>query len=267
MDVKDRVIIITGGASGIGAALGRLFVEEGAAHVALADLDRPGAEAVAHEIGDRASAHGLDVTDAAAVKALVDTVEANHGPVGLYVSNAGILVADTPDFTIFSASDADWRKSWDVNVHAHLHACRAVLPGMLARGEGGFLITASAAGLLSQIGASAYSATKHAAVGFAESLAITHGDDGIYVAALCPQAVESKMSAGAEDSSAALDGVMPGPEMARRTLDQMREGRFMIRPHEQVEQYFQAKAADYDRWVGAMRKLRRKQMERTGRPI
>ncbi|MFC4348430.1 SDR family oxidoreductase [Kordiimonas lipolytica] len=267
MDVKDKVVVVTGGASGIGEALAKLFAAEGAKAVAIADMDAEGAERVAGEIGPVAKAYRLDVTDGAAVKAMVEDVEASAGPVDLYCSNAGIIFSDAPTWSVINCTDAQWQKIWEVNVFAHVLACRAVLPGMIERGSGAFLITASAAGLLSQIGDSSYSTTKHAAVGFAESLAIAHGDDGIYVGCLCPQAVTSKMTAGAEKSSAAADGIMPAEELATRTLAMMREGRFMIRPHEQVEGYFKHKANDYDRWVGGMRKFRRNQLATTGRPI
>lgn len=267
MDVKDKVIFITGGASGIGKALAELFAAEGAKAIAVADMDNDGVITVADTIGAQASAYTLDVTDEEAVKAAVDDFEAKCGAIDLYFSNAGIFFSDGPDWTAISQSNAQWEKIWQVNVHAHVHALRAVLPSMLEREGCGFIITASAAGLLSQTGDISYSTTKHAALGFAESLAITHGDDGLYVAALCPQAVQSKMTAGGEDSSAAGDGVMPADEFARRVLAQMREGRFMIRPHPEVEGYFKHKANDYDRWIGGMRKMRRLQMEKTGRPI
>jgi NAD(P)-dependent dehydrogenase (short-subunit alcohol dehydrogenase family) len=267
MDVKDKNIIITGGASGIGKALAELFAAEGAKSIAVADMDESGVKAVAASIGDHVSAYALDVTDEAGVKAMVDDFEAANGPTDLYVSNAGIFFSDAPDWTAISQSNAQWQKIWEVNVLAHILACRAVLPGMIERKSGGFLVTASAAGLLSQIGDASYSTTKHAALGFAESLAITHGDDGIYVAALCPQAVESKMTEGAEGTAAAGDGIMPASELASRTLAAMRAGKFMIRPHEQVEEYFLNKAKDYDRWVGGMRKFRRMLMDQNGRPI
>jgi NAD(P)-dependent dehydrogenase (short-subunit alcohol dehydrogenase family) len=267
MDVKGKIIAVTGGASGIGAALSKLFAAEGAKFVALADMDEAGAKAVAAEIGEGAKAYKLDVTDEAAVKAFANAVEADAGPIDLYFSNAGIIFSDAPDWTAISQTNGQWDKIWQVNVFAHVLALRAVLPQMLEREGCGFVITASAAGLLSQIGDISYSTTKHAAVGFAESLAINHGDDGLYVACLCPQAVTSKMTAGAEKSSAAGDGIMPAEEFARRVLASMREGRFMIRPHEQVEGYFLNKAKDYDRWVGGMRKFRRHQMATTGKPL
>lgn len=267
MDVKDKVIVVTGGASGIGKALCEKFAEEGAKAIAVADMDAEGAAAVAQSIGDQAKSYPLDVTDENAVQAMVDDVTETFGPVDLYFSNAGIFFSDGPDWTSISQTNEQWEKIWQVNVHAHVHALRAVLPSMLERGGCGFVITASAAGLLSQIGDISYSTTKHAAVGFAESLAITHGDDGLYVAALCPQAVKSKMTAGGEDSSAAQDGLMEADEFARRVLAAMRDGCFMIRPHPEVEGYFQHKANNYDRWVGGMRKFRRNQMEANGRPI
>lgn len=267
MDVKDKVIVITGGASGIGKALAELFAAEGAKAVAIADMDYESAQAVAESIGAQAKAYRLDVTDEQAVHTVVDEFEASSGPIDLYCSNAGIIFSDAPDWTTISQSNAQWQKIWEVNVMAHVLACRAVLPQMIKRGSGGFMVTGSAAGLLSQIGDTSYSTTKHAAVGFAESLAISHGDDGIYVGCICPQAVKSKMTADVEDSSAAVDGVMAADEFARRVLAQMREGRFMIRPHETVEQYFLNKAQDYDRWIGGMRKFRRHQMETTGKPV
>ena len=267
MDVKDKVVIVTGGASGIGKALAECFAREGAKAVAIADMDFDGAQVAARGIGVQAKAYRLDVTDEAAVKAMVDDFEAMHGHVDLYCSNAGIIFSDAPDWTTISQSNEQWQKIWEVNVLAHVLACRAVLPGMIKRKSGGFMVTASAAGLLSQIGDTSYSTTKHAAVGFAESLAITHGDDGIYVGCICPQAVKSKMTAGVEDSSAAVDGVMAADEFASRVLDQMREGRFMIRPHDTVEKYFINKAQDYDRWIGGMRKFRRHQLETTGKPV
>lgn len=267
MDVKDKVIVMTGGASGIGKALAELFSAEGAKSVAIADMDYEGAETVANAIGAQATAYNLDVTDEQAVAEMVADIEAKNGPVDLYCSNAGIIFSDGPDWQTTSQSNAQWQKIWEVNVFAHVLACRAVLPGMIERGSGGFLVTASAAGLLSQIGDTSYSTTKHAAVGFAESLAITNGDAGIYVGCVCPQAVKSKMTAGVEDSSAAVDGVMEADEFAGKVLAQMREGKFMIRPHEAVEQYFLNKGQDYDRWIGGMRKLRRHQMETTGKPV
>ncbi len=267
LDVAGKNIVITGGASGIGAALVALLAAEGAKNIAVADMNYEGALAVAEKAGPMARAYKLDVTDEEAVQAMADDFESKAGPLDLYFSNAGIIFTDAPDWTSISQSNTQWQKIWEVNVFSHVLACRAVLPGMIERGSGGIVITASAAGLLSAIGDSSYSTTKHAAVGFAENLAITHGDDGIYVGALCPQAVESQMTKDIGDSIAGMDGILPADELARRTLMQMREGCFMIRPHKEVEEYFLHKAQDYDRWIGGMRKLRRYQSEKTGRPV
>lgn len=267
MDVKDKNIIVTGGASGIGQALAMLCAKEGAKNIAVADMNYKGACAVAKAAGACATAYELDVTDEAAVKAVADDFEAKAGPLDLYFSNAGIIYTDAPGWTSISQTNTQWQKIWEVNVLSHVLACRAVLPGMVERKSGGFVITASAAGLLSAIGDSSYSTTKHAAVGFAENLAITHGDDGIYVGALCPQAVESQMTKDIGDSTAGMDGVLPADEMAHRALAEMRAGKFMIQPHKQVGEYFLHKAQDYNRWIGGMRKLRRHQLEKTGRPV
>lgn len=262
---EGKTVLVTGAGSGIGAALAQACHGAGARAVIVADLNMEAAGAVAAALGARAVQ--VDVGDEAAVREMVLAVESEFGPIDLYCSNAGVLYTDAPDWTVFSQSAKQWETSWRVNVMAHVHACRAVLPAMLERGEGAMLITASAAGLLSQIGDAAYSTTKHAAVGFAESLAIAHGDDGVYVGVLCPQGVDTAMIRGVEDSSATLDGLLGADDVAARTLEGMREGRFMIRPHPQVADYVSAKASDHDRWVGGMRKLRRKQRERTGRPL
>ena len=191
MDLDGKTIVITGGASGIGRALARRFSQEGAAHVAVADLDAAGAEAVAAEIGG--SGHGIDVTDAAAIEALVETVETNHGGIDLFCSNAGIAVPGGLD-----GLDSDWERVMAVNVTSHLYAARAVVPRMIERGGGYLLNTASAAGLLAQIGSLTYSVSKHAAVSLAEWISITHGGQGIKVSVLCPQAVNTPMIAGTD---------------------------------------------------------------------
>ena len=195
------------------------------------------------------------MTDEAAVAALVGELEAEQGPIDLYCSNAGILVTDTPGWQIHSASNEAWQKSWDVNVMAHTYACRAVLPAMLARGEGAFLITASAAGLLAQIGAAPYTVTKHAALGFAESLAITHGDDGLYVAVLCPQAVRTAMTAGGDGGVAGLDGMLEPEALADTVMETLASEAFLVLPHPEVLTYMRRKTDDYDRWLGGMRRL------------
>ena len=256
MNVAGKVVIVTGAAQGIGRALAERFHAEGAAKVVVADLNAEGAAETAARVDGLAFA--CDVGQADEVKTMVDRVEAEVGPIGLYASNAGILERD-PDFDdAASASDAAWARSWAVNVMGHVHAARALLPYWRARREGWFLGTVSAAGLLSQIGAATYSTTKHAALGFCEHLAIAHRDEGIGVSALCPQGVDTAMVRGASSSQPALlDGVLSPEAVAESVVQGLAAGRFLILPHPQVAQYMLNKAGDYDRWIGGMAKLRR----------
>ncbi len=263
MEIEGKVVVVTGAAQGIGRALCERFHREGAEQVVVTDLDGEGAKAVAGTVDGEA--RRLDVRDPDAVKRLVDEVEARYGRIDLFCSNAGILSLDGEPWWATSAPDSTWQAMWDIHVMAHVRAARACLPGMLARGAGYFLNTASAAGLLNQIGDAAYSTTKHAAIGFAESLAITHGDDGIKVSVLCPQAVATGMVEEIGDASraragqaASVDGVLSPDDVAAVTVEGLREERFLILPHPEVEDYRQAKARDYDRWLGGMRKLRRR---------
>ncbi len=263
MDVAGKVAIVTGGAAGIGRALCRALHTAGAEKVVVTDIDSEGACAVAAEIGGDHSA--LNVRDEAAIAELVARIEAEYGRVDLFCSNAGIIALDGEPWWATSAPDSTWQAMWEIHVMAHVYAARACLPGMIERGSGYFLNTASAAGLLNQIADAAYSTTKHAAIGFAEALAITHGDDGIKVSVLCPQAVATAMvedmsdgpSAGA-GSAASVDGVLTPEQVADAAIAGLGEEHFLILPHPEVETYRQAKAADYDRWLGGMRKLRRK---------
>jgi NAD(P)-dependent dehydrogenase (short-subunit alcohol dehydrogenase family) len=260
MKLKDKTVIVTGGASGIGRAMAERFAAEGA-RVAVADLAGDGAAAVAQRIGGIAVA--CDVTKESDIQALVARAEAELGPLDLFCSNAGIGFGE-PDH-VASASDAEWRISWDVHVMAHVYAARAALPGMIERGGGYFLQTASAAGLLNQIGDAAYSTTKHAAIGFAEALAISHGDDGIKVSVLCPQYVATPMLGYANDALPDLSpGVISPQQVAAAVVEGLDAERFLILPHPVVEQYRQNKAANYDRWLGGMRKLRRGIVAETG---
>lgn len=248
MEPKDKVIVVTGAASGIGRALARRFVREGAAAVVVADLAGDRAEAVAAEIG--ATALRVDVGDEADVARLVADVEARFGRIDLFCSNAGILLlggVETPT--------TDWDRIWKINVLAHVYAARAVLPGMIARGGGYLLNTASAAGLLSQIGSAPYSVTKHAAVGLAEWLAITHGEQGIKVSVLCPQAVNTPMVGGTDGGVAGVDGLMEPDQVAGAVIAGLAAERFLILPHAEVEEYMRRKTADYDRWIRGMQRL------------
>lgn len=257
--IEGAVAVVTGAAGGIGAALGAALIEAGARHVALIDQNAERLNAVAAAIGG--SSHCLDLSNGAAIAATVAGIEAQYGAIGLFCSNAGVLPVDPPDGNGASASDEDWAIGWAVNVMAHVHAARAVLPGMIARREGWLLNTVSAAGLLSQIGSAVYSTTKHAALGFAESLAIRHRDQGIGVSVLCPQAVATAMIADGALPGADGDGVLSAQEVAAAAIEGLRNGSFLILPHPQVRHYFAAKAADHDRWIGGMAKLRRRGLE------
>lgn len=252
MHVKGKVVIVTGAAGGIGRALAKRFQDENAEAVVLCDIDAQGVQRVADEIGGVAAV--CDVRDFNAVKQVVDDTENRFGRVDLYCANAGILVKGGLEI-----SDDTWQRVMDINLMAHVHAARACLPGMIARGGGSFLNTVSAAGLLSQIGAVTYSVSKHAALGFAEWLAISHGHQGIQVTVVCPQAVRTTMLDGVADGGVAgLDGVLTPAEVAGVAVQALAENRFLALPHPEVQHYFQHKAADHDRWIKAMQRLRRK---------
>ena len=251
MNINDRIIVVTGAASGIGRALAQRFHAEGAKLVVCADRDEPGAQATAAGIGG--VAFKVDVSKEAEIEALIETVEREHGPIDLFCSNAGIGVgggAETPD--------KDWQRIWDINVMAHVWAARHLVPRMAARGGGYLLNTASAAGLLSQIGSAPYAVTKHAAVGLAEWLAITHGDAGIKVSVLCPQAVRTAMTAGNPDGVASIDGMMEPEVLADSVVKGIEAEEFLILPHPEVLTYMRNKTNDYGRWIGGMRKLNRR---------
>jgi len=260
MNVKDKVVVVTGGADGIGAGLARRFAKDGAKAVIVADRNGEGAAAVAKEIGGEAVT--LDVSDGEAVAKAVADIEARHGGIDLFCSNAGVGDGDPDKNSAASSPDAVWQRAWGVNVMAHVYAARAVIPGMAARGGGYLLNTISAAGLLSQIGGAVYSTTKHAAVGFAESLAITHGDQGIKVSILCPQGVDTAMLRQGDAASQPqnLDGVLTPDDVAEAVVQGLEAENFLILPHPVVLTYMQRKTADYDRWLGGMRRLRGKMM-------
>ena len=262
MNLVDRCIVITGAASGIGRALALRFARERPRGLVLADLPSRQAPlaalAAALEAGDGALrppvptlAVPTDVADEASVRALVAAADARFGHVDVFCSNAGIIRDGSEH-----APDAEWDLSWRVHVMAHVFAARAVAPGMRARGEGYLLNTASAAGLITSLPSATYAVTKHAAVALAEWLAIQHGDAGVRVSVLCPQAVDTPMIAGRSGSSAARnDGVISAEALANVLVEGIESERFLILPHPQVLTYFQRKAQDYDRWLDGMRRF------------
>lgn len=257
MQLTDKVALVTGGAHGIGRALCERFVAEGARGVAVVDRDAEGAASVAAALGDAALGLGADVSREADIVAAVRATEERFGPIDLLVSNAGIGT-----MAGIEAPDEAWQGIWDVNVMAHVYAARAVIPAMVARGEGYLLNTASAAGLLTNIGDAPYSVTKAAAVALAEWLAITYGDDGIKVSCLCPQGVNTDMVRRASTSSAGgvvlAQGLIEPEAVAEAVVAGLADERFLILPHPEVHDYVQRKAADPDRWIGGMRKLQRR---------
>ncbi|HEX9645043.1 MAG TPA: SDR family oxidoreductase [Acidimicrobiia bacterium] len=252
MELAGRHAVVTGGASGIGAALVRRFAAAGA-KVTVGDIDGAGAAAVAAEVDGVAAE--VDVADEAQNRALVAAGEARFGPVDVFCANAGIAIAGDP-FT----DDASWDRMWSVNVRSHLYAVRAVLPGMLERAGGYLVHTASAAGLLTQLGSAPYAVTKHAVVALAEWLAITYGPRGIRVSVLAPQAVRTAMTAGIESGDsplavAGVDGMLEPEEVADAVVAAMAYERFLILPHPQVAEYVRRKAEDPDRWIAGMQRL------------
>jgi NAD(P)-dependent dehydrogenase (short-subunit alcohol dehydrogenase family) len=273
MQVRDKVVIVTGAASGIGKALAERFILEGAEGLILADVNADllaktmqGLQAVAQksqaafERGMGVQGLPADVTKEEHVKAIVDSAMNVYGRIDLFCSNAGIGGADPDIDNPGSPANEKWATSWGVNVMAHVYAARYALPGMIARKSGWFLNTVSAAGLLSQIGSAAYSTTKHAAIGFGEHLAIATKENGIGVSLLCPQAVDTPMLGGAAGSQN-VDGVLSPEQVAAAVIEGLAEERFLILPHPQVVTYMQRKTGDYDRWIRGMVRLRRSVIE------
>lgn len=260
MELAGKVAIVTGGGNGIGEAMCRAFAAEGAKGVVVADLAGDDAQRVATDLvsdGTDAFAVQVDAGDEADVAALVATTEERYGPVDLFAANAGIMVIGGVD-----VPDEQWERIWNVNVQSHIYAARAVLPSMLERGEGYLLHTASAAGLLTQLGSAPYSVTKHAVVALAEWLSISHGDAGITVSCLCPQAVATKMTGGRRrpvgqaptKGSAGADGVLEAEEVATAVVEGLAREEFLILPHPEVATYEQRRATDRERWLRGMRR-------------
>lgn len=251
MELEGKHCVVTGGAGGIGAAMARRFKAAGAAAVVVADVQAKPLRAVAGEIGGLAVT--CDVTIESDIVALVAAAEDAHGPIDVFCSNAGIARLGGED-----SPDGDWQLNWELHVMAHVYAARAVAPKMAARGSGYLVNTASAAGLLTHIDSATYAVTKHAAVAFAEWLAITYGDRGVRVSVLCPQAVRTAMTAGKEHAVASVDGMIEADQVADHVVNAMAAEDFLILPHPEVAEYIQRKAGDYNRWLGGMRKLRRR---------
>jgi NAD(P)-dependent dehydrogenase (short-subunit alcohol dehydrogenase family) len=251
VDLNSKVIVITGGGSGIGAAMARRFAMEDPEELVIADIDLDRATQVADETGSVAVL--TDVSDPDANQDLIEGTEDRFGPIDLFCANAGIgMVGDEQsDLSI-------WQRMWEINFMSHVHAARHLIPGWVARGEGYFLATASAAGLLTNLKAAQYSVTKHAAVAFAEWLAITYGDAGVKVSALCPQFVNTPLLEGSESFQAlGANHTLEPHQVADAVVSGLKDEKFLILPHPEVAGYFQNKANDYDRWLGGMRKLQR----------
>lgn len=269
MDITDRIAVVTGAGSGIGRALAIRLIERGARHVVATDLEGDKAQETAAMIGDKATGLALDVSDEAAVQALVEKVESEIGGIDIFVSNAGYGQGGGLDL----ATEA-WEKMMTVHTWSHLFAARAVIPGMVSRGGGYLLSTASAAGLLTQIDSGPYAVSKHAAIAFAEWVSINYADQGIGVSVLCPQAVKTNIMENAmkrrgetppsaeerearrNSGQASQDGVLEPEFVADRCIECMIEERFLVLPHPEVETYFQRKASDYDRWLNGMRRFK-----------
>lgn len=266
MQIEGRVVVVSGGASGIGRALCRAFAREGARGVLVADIDGKGAERTASTL-PHAVALRCDVAHEPDVVETVRVAEATFGPVDVFCANAGIFEPGGVE-----VADQAWERIWGVNVMSHVYAARAVLPSMLERGEGYLVHTASAAGLLTQLGSAPYSVTKHAVVALAEWLAITHGDAGIGVSCLCPQGVWTGMTGAssgpdgepaarpaamtaAVSSTAGRDGMLEPEQVADEVLAAIGEGRFLVLPHPEVATYEQRRATDRERWLRGMRRV------------
>jgi NAD(P)-dependent dehydrogenase (short-subunit alcohol dehydrogenase family) len=258
MELENRVVVVTGAGSGIGEAIARAAAGAGARHVVVADLHGDEAGRVASSIGGTAA--GVDVSDESAIVRLVEETEDAHGPIDLFVSNAGYVTTGG-----LEDSNESIQRMWEVHCLAHVYAARAVLPSMIANGGGYLLNTASAAGLLTQIGSLSYSITKAAAVSLAEWLAIAHHHQGIRVSVLCPQAVRTNIIQNSptyvegdvdlEGGVASGDGVLEPADVATLCLEAIRDERFLVLPHPEVQTYVERKAADRDRWLAGMRRF------------
>jgi NAD(P)-dependent dehydrogenase (short-subunit alcohol dehydrogenase family) len=261
--VKDKIVVVTGGAKGIGRALCEAFHGAGAAKVIVADLDIAAARTVAASL--EGAAFKCDVAQEKDILHVIDETERVFGPIALFCSNAGIFAGlDLVSLNAAGSSDEPFARSFAIHVMAHVYAARHLVPRFKARGGGYFLNTVSAAGLLSQVGSAAYSTTKHAAVGFAENLAISHKADGIKVSILCPQGVDTDMLRSLPKGPQSGDGDLSPAQVAKDALDGIERETFLILPHPQVLDYMRRKTDNYDRWISGMAKIQAKLREKHG---
>ena len=249
MKIENKVVVVTGGSGGIGKALALSFIKESARVVILLDINFSNFESKNNNLIPKI----CDVTNEKALIRIIDEINLEFGLIDIFCSNAGMFSLGNEQTTI-----EDWSNNWNLHVMSHVFVAKKLIPDMLKRGSGYFVNTSSAAGLLSHIDSATYSTTKHAAIGFAEWIAITYGKQGIGVSILCPQAVETAMTAGRENEVSALDGMMKPEQVASDVIKAIKEEAFLISPHDQVLGYFQNKANNYSRWIGGMQKLRQK---------
>ena len=250
MELKDKIVVVTGAAGGIGRAMALRFAQDETQAIICTDIDSDGAAKTASEING--ISFGMDAAKESYIAHLIDQTERDIGPIDLFCSNAGISIGGGVEVL-----DAGWQKIWDINLMSHVWAARHLVPRMSERGGGYLLNTSSAAGLLNQVGSAPYAVTKHAAIGLGEWLAITYGDQGIKVSVLCPQAVRTEMTRGLEDHVASIDGMLEPAEVAEACVQGVSDEVFIILPHPQVKAYMRNKTDNYDRWIAGMRKLNR----------
>jgi NAD(P)-dependent dehydrogenase (short-subunit alcohol dehydrogenase family) len=249
LEIKNKVIVVTGGAGGIGLAIAKEFLNHNPKIIILVDISFENINYTNEKIINKK----CDISNETQINNLIDKVNKEFGLIDIFCSNAGILTLGDEQ-----SSNEDWSKNWNLHVMAHVYAAKKLIPDMVNRGSGYFVNTSSAAGLLSHIDSVTYSTTKHAAIGFAEWLAITYGKKGIGVSILCPQAVKTSMTEGRENEVSALDGMMEPEFVALEVINAVKNETFLISPHPEVEGYFQNKANNYSRWIGGMQKLRNK---------
>jgi len=256
MQLVGKTVVVTGGGSGIGRALCEAFQVAGAKNIIVADVDLQAAERVAVKVGG--VAFRCDVANEADVRSLIERTEFDSGPVDLYCSNAGVALGFARHVDNAAAGPNElWLRAWSINVMGHVYAVRNLIPRMKPRGGGYFLMTVSAAGLLTQIGSAIYSTTKHAAVGFAENIAIAHKDDGIKVSILCPQAVDTPLLRQLPSGPESMDGILSPEEVANAAIQGIERETFLILPHAEVQEYMRRKMENRDRWIKGMARLQR----------